>query len=325
VSWYVEKRSQQKIADISPAYTSHPICSNYLSEVQLKSTTQSPTDPTTILEIFTPSSVLSRKSSATVEFLNPYNFGAECLQSCNNGLLGIQSFANVNDQAIYTSDLRLNPLDPLLISTMGQMPVEHAFSNGGRPEYRTSGPLVSDVSTASCDPMSSALPENLTPASSPSSISDSSLSPMNWNCSESVSGWLFPLHIAAQNGHDGIVRVLLQHNIDCNEPDSDGLTPLIHATVGGYEDVIESLLSYGAQVDKVDSQRRTVLHWAVICKREAVLKTLLDHSMGDQKLVDSYDSEERTPLHAAIEAGFEGGVQVLLQYGANLHFRAGKK
>ena len=137
-------------------------------------------------------------------------------------------------------------------------------------------------------------------------------------------GWLSPLHIAAQKGHDRIVRVLLKHNIDCNETDSDGLTPLIHATIGGYEDVVISLLSHGVCIGKVDGQRRSALHWAVIHRREALLKMLLSHCKGKGTLVDGYDNDGRTPLHTAVDMDFESGVQILLQSGANVHYRARK-
>ena len=137
-------------------------------------------------------------------------------------------------------------------------------------------------------------------------------------------GWLSPLHIAAQKGHDRIARLLLQHSIDCNEKDSDGLTPLIHATIGGFEDVISSLLSHGARIGNVDGQRRSAFHWAVIYRREAVLKILLNHCAGERTLIDGYDNEGRTPLHMAVDMGFEAGVQVLLQFGANVHYRARK-
>ena len=137
-------------------------------------------------------------------------------------------------------------------------------------------------------------------------------------------GWLSPLHIAAQKGHERIVRVLLQHNIDCNEKDSDGLTPLIHATVGGYQDVVSSLLSHEARISKVDGQRRSALHWAVIHRHEVLLKMLLSHCIGEGTLVDGYDNNGRTPLHIAVDMDFEAGVQILLQSGANVHYRARK-
>lgn len=52
------------------------------------------------------------------------------------------------------------------------------------------------------------------------------------------SGWMSPLHIAAQKGRSRIVLALLQHGADHGAKDSDGLTPLIHATIGGHEEVV---------------------------------------------------------------------------------------
>lgn len=139
-------------------------------------------------------------------------------------------------------------------------------------------------------------------------------------------GWQNPLHIAAAKGHDRIARILLQHNIDCNEKDSDGLTPLIHATVGGYEDVVRSLLSHGATIDTVDCQhRRSALHWAVVHRRESVLKILLDRCATQQTAIDSYDEAGRTPLHTAVDTGYDAGVQLLLQLGANAQYRTRKR
>lgn len=172
-------------------------------------------------------------------------------------------------------------------------------------------------------PVSRAQSDDSTPTSS--SPSSSLIHIEKQKCSALDSGWLSPLHLAAQNGHERIVRVLLQHNIDCNEVDSDGLTPLIHAIIGGYEAVVTLLLSNGAHIDKVDSEGRTALHFAVIHKRKAVLRILLDYDMGNQRLVNTYDGDGRTPLHTAIDTGFEAGVQLLLQHGANIQYKARKR
>lgn len=134
-----------------------------------------------------------------------------------------------------------------------------------------------------------------------------------------------PLHIAAAKGHDRIVRILLQHAIDCNETDSDGLTPLIHATVGGYGDVVSSLLSHGASVAAVDGQHRSALHWAVLHRREGVLKILLDWCAARQTAIDIYDEAGMTPLHTAVDMGYDAGVQLLLQLGANAQYRTRKR
>lgn len=136
--------------------------------------------------------------------------------------------------------------------------------------------------------------------------------------------WQGPLHIAAQKGHDQIVRLLLQHAMDCNERDSDGLTPLFYAIRGGFEGIATALLDSGARIDLVDEQQRNAVHLAVAERRAGLLKLLLDRSDGKQGLIDSYDVAGMTPLHTAIDMGFEAGVQLLLQFGANLNYRARK-
>ncbi|KAK4032090.1 ankyrin repeat-containing domain protein [Parachaetomium inaequale] len=140
--------------------------------------------------------------------------------------------------------------------------------------------------------------------------------------------WQSPLHMAAQKGHNGIVCLLLEQDVDCNEGDSEGLTPLMHAVIGGFQDVAGSLLARGARVGATDGQDRSALHWAVVHRREALLRLLLEHWAGDgggdeRGVVDGYDADGKTPLHAAIEAGFEAGVHVLLEFGADVKSRAG--
>ncbi|KAI4160253.1 MAG: hypothetical protein L6R39_000248 [Caloplaca ligustica] len=140
-----------------------------------------------------------------------------------------------------------------------------------------------------------------------------------------ASGWLSPLHIAAQKGHARIVDILLQHNVDYNEQDSDGLTPIVHAVIGGYEDVVRSLLLHGARISNIEGQQRpSVLHWAVLHRRETLLRVLLNHSLKETTSIDSYDEFGRTPLHIAIDRNFETGVLMLLQFGADPKYKARK-
>ena len=138
-----------------------------------------------------------------------------------------------------------------------------------------------------------------------------------------ANGWLSPLHIAAQKGHDRIVRMLLQHNADCDEKDSDSLAPIIHAVIGGHEDVVRSLLSHGARiVNQTNGQQQSsALHWAVMHRREDLLRILLDHCLRECTVVDCYDEQGRTPLHLAVDADFEAGVLMLLQAGADPNYK----
>lgn len=119
--------------------------------------------------------------------------------------------------------------------------------------------------------------------------------------------------------------IVLQNCMDTNEPDSDGLTPLMHAVAGGHEEVVGLLLSHRARLGDRDNRRRSVLHWAVLTYREAVLRLLLKHAATDDPLlIDAYDESGCTPLHAAIDSGFETGVSILMEFGANIHSRARK-
>ncbi|KAL8972386.1 MAG: hypothetical protein Q9183_000588 [Haloplaca sp. 2 TL-2023] len=146
------------------------------------------------------------------------------------------------------------------------------------------------------------------------------------------SGWLSPLHMAAQKGQDRIVHALLQHNVDLNEPDSDGLSPIVHAIIGGHEDVVSLLLLHGARIlgDLIEGKHHdgyrcsqpSALHWTVHYRREALLRVLLKHSRAEHTSIDVYDAFGRTPLHLAIDTNFEAGVLMLLQFGADPKFKA---
>lgn len=134
--------------------------------------------------------------------------------------------------------------------------------------------------------------------------------------------WVTPLHLAAQRGHERIVEMLLKKsNVDPNLTDSHGRTPLFHAVIPNHVSVARLLVENGARMGKVDGDGRTVLHWAIIYQREEMLRLLLRASLEyerDRFDINSADYMGRTPLHYAIGQGFEDGVLLLLQYGANV-------
>ena len=190
--------------------------------------------------------------------------------------------------------------------------------NSKKPEHQVLGaPVYGNTTTPPLD--------NIRPRSQSHAISNAIVPVIEEGSgSAATTGWMSPLHMAAQRGHSRIVRMILQHDPVCDERDSDGVTPLMHATVGGYEDVVSSLLSHGARIGSVDCQNRSVLHWAVLYRRETLLKMLLASCAGEHAVIDAYDNAGRTALHTAIDTGFEAGVHILLQLGANIHSRTRK-
>jgi ankyrin repeat protein len=96
------------------------------------------------------------------------------------------------------------------------------------------------------------------------------------------------LHVSVENGHEGVVRILIDSGVDVNERDR-------------YEG-------------------NTALHIAVWQKNEAVLRLLVESGAD----VNATDNLGRTPLHQAVATGFEAGLRLLLAHGADINIREKK-
>ena len=120
-----------------------------------------------------------------------------------------------------------------------------------------------------------------------------------------------PLSCAACNGHKGVVKMLLRRDdIDPDTPDGDGVTPLWAAAENGHEGVVKTLLGRDdVNPNKPNNDGLTPLSAAAWSGREGVVKMLLKRGGVDP---DKPNYDGQTPLWGAAWSGQEGVVKILL-------------
>ena len=84
-----------------------------------------------------------------------------------------------------------------------------------------------------------------------------------------------PLWTAAWDGHEGVVRLLLQVGAAVDEAEDGGRTPLWIAAQNGQEAVVRLLLQAGAAVDEAEDSGATPLCIAAAYGQEVVVRLLL--------------------------------------------------
>jgi len=124
-----------------------------------------------------------------------------------------------------------------------------------------------------------------------------------------------PLAWAAENGHEGIVKLLLeQKNVNPDTPDLwSGQTALLRAAGNGHEGIVKLLLERrDVKPDTPDTiNGQTPLSWAAENGHEGTTKLLLGRRDVKPNTPDLLFS--RTPLSRAAGNGHDGVVELLLE------------
>ena len=123
---------------------------------------------------------------------------------------------------------------------------------------------------------------------------------------------LTPLSLAAQQGHEAVVKLLLEQNAELECKDHKyGLTPLSLAAERGHEAVVKLLLEKGANTESIDSSCRTPLSCATEKGHDAAVELLLAKDSVDP---NSEDNIKWTPLLFAARNGHDSVVMMLLAH-----------
>ena len=87
-----------------------------------------------------------------------------------------------------------------------------------------------------------------------------------------------PIHLAAEQGSESLVRLLISHGADVNCSDKKGKTPLHYgcSSKQSATAVVSLLIRSGSQVSRKDSGKKTPIDYAKANNKSSVVKLLLD-------------------------------------------------
>ena len=126
------------------------------------------------------------------------------------------------------------------------------------------------------------------------------------------------LQLAAMEGSEKVVRLLVDHGADIEATSDGGVTALLDAASKGHVLVVGLLLEKGADIKAVDNRIWTALHRAASGDQVPVVRMLLEKGAE----IKAVDNRRWTALHHAAFYGHSTMVQFLLDMGADANVRA---
>ncbi|KAK3939988.1 Serine/threonine-protein phosphatase 6 regulatory ankyrin repeat subunit A [Diplogelasinospora grovesii] len=118
------------------------------------------------------------------------------------------------------------------------------------------------------------------------------------NIEEKDRGGQTPLYQAAWQGHEAIVRLLLDKGANIEEKDQNGRTPLLWAAERGHEAIVRLLLDKGANIEEKNDDGQTPLSVADNNGCEEIVRLLQSHrAVKDLELgvgVEEMENKEET-------------------------------
>jgi WD40 repeat protein len=121
------------------------------------------------------------------------------------------------------------------------------------------------------------------------------------------------LLLAASEGDESNLRLLLECGTDVHVRNEDRQTPLLLAVRGGHKDMVRLLLDHGADIEVSDKDNYTALLLAVKHGHKEVVRLLLKREAE----IEAADERGQTALMIAASLGDGAIVKLLLKNGAD--------
>ena len=131
--------------------------------------------------------------------------------------------------------------------------------------------------------------------------------------SQGFTGESTPLHLASQQGHVAVARILLEHGGNVAAKDGQGWTPLHRASEEGHVELTLFLVEHGADVAAKDGDGWTPLHRVSERGDVELARILVEHGAD----ASAQDEDGRAPLHQASERGHVELARFLVEHGAD--------
>lgn len=123
------------------------------------------------------------------------------------------------------------------------------------------------------------------------------------------------LYAASEEGHEAIVKLLLDKDADVNVQSGYYGNPLHAASTRGHATIVKLLLDKGANINAQDGCGGSSLYAASLGGHEAIVKLLLDKGAD----VNVQSGKYYNALFAASSGGYEAIVKLLLDQGAEVN------
>jgi ankyrin repeat protein len=123
-----------------------------------------------------------------------------------------------------------------------------------------------------------------------------------------------PLHLASQEGHVKVTRMLIERGSNTAAHNTHDETPLHGASEGGHVEVARLLVEHGAEPTTRTKDGETPLHLASKRGHADVARLLVENGAE----LAARTKDEETPLHGASEGGHVELTWLLIEHGADV-------